>query len=81
MDQGSYPLTAAERLPKKFLKSRNPLGVRSDYPYEVPVWNLSPITFQTGSFVFRPAGFRCREPATARLPGAVALPAAVVTEG
>jgi hypothetical protein len=28
------------------------LEVRSDYPYEVPVWNLSPITFQTGSFVF-----------------------------
>ncbi|UKA71798.1 hypothetical protein [Arthrobacter sp. FW306-06-A] len=35
-----------------FLKTRNPPGSVGDYPYEVPVWNLSPITFQTGSFVF-----------------------------
>lgn len=35
---------------KKLSQGRNPSGVRSDYPSEVPVWNLSPITFQAGSF-------------------------------
>jgi hypothetical protein len=57
------------------------LEVRSDYPYEVPVWNLSPITFQTGSFVFPLNRQQKPDPGTARLPGAVAVPAAVVTEG
>jgi hypothetical protein len=57
------------------------LEVRSDYPYEVPVWNLSPITFQTGSFVFPLKRQQRPDPVTARLPGVVAVPAAVVTEG
>jgi hypothetical protein len=57
------------------------LEVRSDYPYEVPVWNLSPITFQTGSFVFPLNRQQRPDPVTARLPGVVAVPAAVVTEG
>ncbi|MDP9986097.1 hypothetical protein J2S98_001245 [Arthrobacter oryzae] len=49
MDQGSSPLKKSLEV---FLKTRNPPGSVGDYPYEVPVWNLSPITFQTGSFVF-----------------------------
>jgi len=56
--------------------------VRSDYPYEVPVWNLSPIMFQTGSFVF--ARRACPHspvwPLKSR-PGHVAVPEAVVTGG
>ncbi|MGN7150222.1 hypothetical protein ACTHQ6_14640 [Arthrobacter sp. SAFR-179] len=55
--------------------------MRSDYPYEVPVWNLSPITFQTGSFVFPPKRQHTLDPAAARQPGAAAVPAAVVTGG
>ncbi|WP_156386213.1 hypothetical protein [Arthrobacter sp. Soil764] len=55
--------------------------MRSDYPYEVPVWNLSPITFQTGSFVFPHNRQHTLDPAAARQPGAAAVPAAVVTGG
>jgi hypothetical protein len=49
VDQGSSPL---KKLLEVFLKTRNPCGSVGDYPYEVPVWNLSPITFQAGSFIF-----------------------------
>ncbi|GKV72177.1 hypothetical protein NCCP2145_15580 [Pseudarthrobacter sp. NCCP-2145] len=36
--------------------ARNPLRACGDYPYVAPAWNLSPITFQAGSFTFRRQG-------------------------
>ncbi|BCW81335.1 hypothetical protein NicSoilC5_33540 [Arthrobacter sp. NicSoilC5] len=50
------------------MKARNPLGCPGDYPYEVPVWNLSPITFQAGSFVFPQGWLHPPGPAPALLP-------------
>ena len=35
---------------------RNPFAVPSDYPFEAPVWNLSPIMFQAGPFTIRRRG-------------------------
>jgi hypothetical protein len=43
----------ARKTQKSFVPARNLCRACSDYLYEAPGWNLSPIMFQPGSFLLR----------------------------